>query len=37
MADNNEPRSMNTHLHVLEAWTTLYKVWKDPKVELRLT
>jgi mannobiose 2-epimerase len=37
MADNNEPKSMNTHLHVLEAWAALYKVWKDPKVELRLT
>ena len=37
MADNNEPKSMNTHLHVLEAWGALYKVWKDPKVELRLT
>jgi cellobiose epimerase len=36
MADNNEPKSMNTHLHVLEAWAALYKVWKDPKVELRL-
>src|SRR5665648_1023887 len=37
MADNNEPKSMNTHLHVLEAWAALYKVWKDPKVEVRLT
>jgi cellobiose epimerase len=37
MADNNEPKSMNTHLHVLEAWSALYKVWKDPGVELRLT
>ncbi|MCE5345201.1 MAG: AGE family epimerase/isomerase [Bacteroidales bacterium] len=37
MADNNEPKSMNTHLHVLEAWAALYKVWKDPVVELRLT
>ena len=37
MADNNEPKSMNTHLHVLEAWAALYKVWKDPKVETRLT
>jgi cellobiose epimerase len=37
MADNNEPKSMNTHLHVLEALAALYKVWNDPKVELRLT
>jgi cellobiose epimerase len=37
MADNNEPKSMNTHLHVLEAWAALYKVWKDPKVKQRLT
>ena len=37
MTDDNEPKSMNTHLHVLEAWGALYKVWKDPKVELRLT
>ena len=37
MADNNEPKSMNTHLHVLEAWAALYKVWKDPSVKKRLT
>jgi mannobiose 2-epimerase len=37
MADNNEPKSMNTHLHVLEAWAALYKVWKDERVEKRLT
>jgi len=37
MADNNEPKSMNTHLHVMEAWAALYKVWKHPKVEQRLT
>jgi cellobiose epimerase len=37
MADNNEPKSMNTHLHVLEAWAALYNVWKDPRVEMRLT
>ena len=37
MADNNEPRSMNTHLHVLEAYAALYKVWKDERVRERLT
>lgn len=37
MADNNEPRSMNTHLHVLEAYAALYKVWKDDGVRERLT
>jgi mannobiose 2-epimerase len=36
MADNNEPRSMNTHLHVLEAYAALYKVWKDDQVRERL-
>ena len=37
MADNNEPKSMNTHLHVLESYAALYKVWKDEKVKTRLT
>lgn len=37
MADNNEPKSMNTHLHVLEAYAALYKVWKDDRVKKRLT
>lgn len=36
MADNNEPKSMNTHLHVLEGYAALYKVWKDDSVRLRL-
>jgi len=36
MADNNEPKSMNTHLHVLEAYAALYKVWKNDNVKHRL-
>ena len=37
MADNNEPRSMNTHLHILEAYAALFRVWKDESVRERLT
>jgi len=37
MADNNEPRSMNTHLHVLEAYAALYSVWRDKYVRKQLT
>jgi mannobiose 2-epimerase len=36
MADNNEPRSMNTHLHMLEAYSELFKIMPDIKVKERL-
>ena len=34
--DANEPKSMNTHLHILEAYTRLYEVWKDEELGNRL-
>lgn len=36
MADNNEPKSMNAHLHILEAYAAVYRIWKDDVVRQRL-
>ena len=36
MADNNEPRSMNTHLHILEAYAAFFKVTKNELAGKRL-
>ena len=34
--DMNVAKSMNTHLHVLEAYSNLYLIWKDPFLKQQL-
>lgn len=31
--DANEKKTMNTHLHIIEGYVNLYKVWKDEKLQ----
>ncbi|CAN5397065.1 cellobiose 2-epimerase [soil metagenome] len=34
--DANEKKTMNTHLHVLEAYSNLYKIWPDTKLKTQI-
>ena len=34
--DKNDPKTMNTHLHILEAYTNLYREYKDEKLQKAL-
>ena len=34
--DENEKKTMNTHLHILEPYTNLYRVWKDEHLKKQL-
>ena len=34
--DENERKTMNTHLHILEPYTNLFRIWKDERLEKQL-
>ena len=34
--DANEKKTMNTHLHIIEAYAALYKVWPDEQLKMKM-
>lgn len=36
LKDANEPKSMNTHLHIIEPYTNLYRVWPNQQLKERI-
>lgn len=34
--DDNEKKTMNTHLHIIEAYANLYSIWPDKKLKQRI-
>jgi len=34
--DENEKKTMNTHLHILEAYTNLFRIWKNEELRKQL-
>lgn len=35
--DSNEQKTMNTHLHIMEAYVNLYQVWPEPGLANKIT